>query len=78
MTDMGVENEPTAAYLVSLIGGIIGIIASFILIGTGAWIGSLTNEFITFWAFFGFALGSWHMGSNCECNHNRFSCKLEI
>jgi hypothetical protein len=48
MTDLGVENEPTAAYLVSLIGGIIGIISSFILIGTGAWIGSLTNEFITY------------------------------
>ena len=48
MTDLGVENEPTAAYLVSLIGGIIGIISSFILIVTGAWIGSLTSEFITY------------------------------
>lgn len=37
-----VQNKPTAAYIISLIGGILGVIGSVVLIGAGAFLGVFT------------------------------------
>jgi hypothetical protein len=63
-----VEDEPTAAYLVSLIGGVIGLIASFAFIGIAAWVASLSSgPFVTYTgppaALFGF-LAVWGLISS--------------
>jgi hypothetical protein len=49
MSDPEVEEEPYAAYWLSLIGGIIGIIISFIVLGISAWTASLASDmFVTY------------------------------
>ncbi len=67
-----VQNQPTAAYILSLLGGVIGLLSSFAFIGLGAWlsmqIGSYSDYFGTYSAganFFGLSwtiligLGVW-------------------
>ncbi len=56
-----VQNQPTAAYLLSLIGGILGLIGGIFLLGAGAFVGVFTFGF-GFLALAG--LGIWVMISS--------------
>lgn len=44
MSDVDVEEEPTAAYWVSLVGGALGVVASFVILGIAAWLASLASN----------------------------------
>ncbi len=51
-----VQNQPTAAYWLSIIGGILGVLGALVLIGFGALVGAFTFGFG--FAFLG-GLGIW-------------------
>ncbi len=51
-----VQNQPTAAYWLSMIGGILGVLGALVLIGFGALVGAVTFGFG--FAFLG-GLGIW-------------------
>jgi hypothetical protein len=67
MSDVGVEEEPTAAYWLSLVGAIIGFFLSLIILGIAASIGS---------SFFG-VVGMWGIISSMVVMYAATSLKSD-
>jgi MFS family permease len=68
MSDVEVEEEPTAAYWASLAGGVVGIIVSIILIGLADWVAGFSSDVLATYngpsaAFFS-AFGVWGLISS--------------